>query len=223
MRIQISRPGSRPGRSTPQSQGDMGHPYPTSAGGTDTRSRDVQCAIDSKLRACDLTAVKVDDVAMSGRVKSRAIVIQKKTGRPVQFEIAEQTRDTVARWIDTAGLRHGGFLFPSRICDGRPICTRQYARLVSRWISPLGLDPTRYGTHSLRRTKPTLIYRRTGNLRAVQLLLGHTKLDYIPRRTMSRRVVTRLRATGRIPMFWLHSGPTTALMPICGAPRAQSR
>jgi integrase len=143
-------------------------------------------AIDSKLRACDLTALKVDDVAMSGRVRSRAIVIQRKTGRPVQFEITEQTRDTVARWIGAAGLRHGGFLFPSRICAGRPIRTRQYARLVSRWISSLGLDPARYGTHSLRRTKPTLIYRRTGNLRAVQLLLGHTKLDYVPRRTMSR-------------------------------------
>jgi integrase len=131
-------------------------------------------AIDSKLRACDLTALKIDDVAMSGRVRTRAIVIQKKTGRLVQFEITEQTRDTVARWIDAAGLRHGGFLFPSRICAGRPISTRQYARLVSRWISSLGLDPARYGTHSLRRTKPTLIYRRTGNLRAVQLLLSHT-------------------------------------------------
>jgi site-specific recombinase XerC len=143
-------------------------------------------AIDSKLRACDLTALRVDGVAMSGRVKSRAIVIQKKTGRPVQFEITEQTRDTVARWIDTGGLRPGGFLFPSRICVGRSIRTRQYARLVSRWISSLGLDPTSYDTHSLRRTKPTLIYRRTGNLRAVQLLLGHTNLDYVPRRTMSR-------------------------------------
>jgi integrase len=134
-------------------------------------------AIDSKLRACDLTALKVDDVAMSGRIKARAIVIQKKTGRPVQFEITEQTRDTLDHWIDTAGLRHGGFLFPSRICAGHPIRTRQYARLVSRWITSLGLDPARYGTHSLRRTKPTLIYRRTGNLRAVQLLLGHTKLE----------------------------------------------
>jgi integrase len=108
-------------------------------------------AIDSKLRACDLTALKVDDVAMRGRVRSRAIVIQKKTGRPVQFEITEQTRDTVARWIGAGGLRHGGFLFPSRICAGRPIRTRQYPRLVSRWISSLGLNPARYGTHSLRR------------------------------------------------------------------------
>jgi integrase len=134
-------------------------------------------AIDSKLRACDLTALKVDDVAMSGRVKSRAIVIQKENwaAGPVRNHRADQ--GMVARWIDTAGLRQGGFLFPSCICPGRPILTRQYARLVSRWISSLGLDPARYGTHSLRRTKPTLIYRRTGNLRAVQLLLGHTKLE----------------------------------------------
>jgi integrase len=85
-------------------------------------------AIDSKLRACDLTALKVDDVA----IRSRAIVIQKKTGRPVQFEMTEQTRDTVARWIDAGGLRHGGFLFPSRICAGRPIRTRQYMAVVCR-------------------------------------------------------------------------------------------
>jgi integrase len=128
-------------------------------------------AIDSKLRACDLTALKVDDVAMSGRIGSRAIVIQKKTGRPVQFEITEQTRDAVARWIETAGFPHGGFLFPSRICAGRPIHTRQYAGLVSRWISSLGLDPARYGTHSLRRTKVTcarngLVRSRRSNVRA---------------------------------------------------------
>jgi hypothetical protein len=103
---------------------------------------------------------------------SKAMVIQKKTGQPVPSEITGQTRDTVARWIDTAGHRYDRFLFPSRICVGRPIRTRQYAALVSRWIASLGLDPARYGTHSLRCTKPTLIYRRTGNLRAVQLGLG---------------------------------------------------
>ena len=115
-------------------------------------------AIDSKLRACDLTALKVDDVAMSGRVRSRAIVIQKKTGRPVQFEITEQTRDTVARWIDAAGVRHGGSLFPSRVCAGRPICTRQNARLVARWIASLGLDPAKYGTPACNRLESTVRY-----------------------------------------------------------------
>ncbi len=144
------------------------------------RTRDLamfNLAIDSKLRACDLTALKVDDVSMSGRVKSRAIVVQKKTGRPVQFEITEQTRDAISRWIDRARLPYCGFLFPSRILAARPISTRQYARLVARWIGSIGLEPACYGTHSLRRTKAALIYRRTGNLRAVQLLLGHTKLE----------------------------------------------
>ena len=55
--------------------------------------------------------------------------------------------------------------------------TRQYARLVSSWVATIGLDPHFFGTHSLRRTKTTLIYRRTGNLRAVQPLLGHTKIE----------------------------------------------
>ena len=128
-------------------------------------------AVDSKLRACDLTALKVDDVAVGGRVRSRAVVVQRKTGRPVQFEITEQTRDAVGR------LRPDGFLFPSRTCAGRPITIRHYSRLVSGWVASIGLDPSSYGTHSLRRTKAALIYRRTGNLRAVQLLLGHSKIE----------------------------------------------
>ena len=134
-------------------------------------------AVDSKLRACDLTALKVDDVAMGGRVRSRAVVVQKKTSRPVQFEITEQTRGTVGRWIQRAELRPDGFLFPSRTCAGRPITTRHYFRLVSGWVTSIGLDPSSYGTHSLRRTKAALSYRRTGNLHAVQLLLGHTRIE----------------------------------------------
>ena len=59
----------------------------------------------------------------------------------------------------------------------RFMTTRQYARLVAKWIAGIGLDPHVFGTHSLRRTKATLIYRRTGNLRAVQLLLGHKKME----------------------------------------------
>ena len=144
------------------------------------RTRDLamfNLAVDSKLRACDLTALKVDDVAVGGRIRSRAVVVQKKTGRPVQFEITEQIRDTVGRWIERAGLCPGRFLFPSRTCAGRPITTRHYFRLVSGRVASIGLDPSSYGTHSLRRTKAALIYRRTGNLRAVQLLLGHSKIE----------------------------------------------
>jgi len=134
-------------------------------------------AIDSKLRGCDLVKLKVSDIAHGDHVKSRAQVIQQKTGRPVQFEITQQTRQAVERWISEAEFQPSDYLFPSRIKTSPHIPTRQYARIVEKWVSAIGLDPTVYGTHSLRRIKATLIYRRTKNLRAVQLLLGHTKLE----------------------------------------------
>jgi integrase len=134
-------------------------------------------AIDSKLRGCDLVALKVTDVVSGGTVAARAIVMQRKTGRPVQFEITEHTREAISAWIRTAGLRTDQHLFPSRLATSRHLSTRQYARIVHRWVASIGLDPRAYGTHSMRRTKATLIYRRTRNLRAVQLLLGHTKLE----------------------------------------------
>jgi Phage integrase family len=112
--------------------------------------------------------------------------MQQKTQRPVQFEITEQTRDSVESWIKAAALSPSDFLFPGRIHASPHLSTRQYARIVHRWIKSIGLDDTAYGTHTMRRTKASLIYRRTKNLRAVQLLLGHTKLDYVLLRTMSR-------------------------------------
>lgn len=134
-------------------------------------------AIDSKLRACDLVRLRVRDVTHGDRIVSRAIVMQKKTQRPVQFEITEQTREAVAKWIEHAKLRSEDYLFPSRLQDSAHLSTRQYARIVDNWAHEIGLDPSAYGTHTLRRTKASLIYRRTKNLRAVQLLLGHTKLE----------------------------------------------
>jgi integrase len=110
-------------------------------------------------------------------VSPRAMVMQQKTSRPVQFEITEPTRNAVNAWITSARLRADGFLFPSRIHKSPHLGTRQYARIVDGWVAEIGLDPCNYGTHSMRRTKATLIYRRTKNLRAVQLLLGHTKLE----------------------------------------------
>ena len=103
--------------------------------------------------------------------------MQQKTQRPVQFEITPATREAVQAWIEQAGLRTEDFLFPNRIHDSPHLGTRQYARILEGWIEELGLDTAAYGTHSIRRTKPTMIYRRTKNLRAVQLLLGHTKLE----------------------------------------------
>jgi integrase len=134
-------------------------------------------AIDSKLRGCDLVRLHVHDVVHGSRIAARAIVMQKKTQRPVQFEINEQTRDAIANWITAAHLRPEQHLFPSRVSQSPHLSTRQYSRIVGSWVASIGLDPAAYGTHSLRRTKATLIYRRTKNLRAVQLLLGHTKLE----------------------------------------------
>lgn len=134
-------------------------------------------AIDSKLRGCDLVKLKVSDICQGSRVSSRAIVMQQKTHRPVQFEITEQTRDSLTAWINQAKLRSDDYLFPSRIHKSPHISTRQYSRMVEKWVKSIGLDPSGYGTHTMRRTKATLIYRRTKNLRAVQLLLGHTKLE----------------------------------------------
>jgi len=134
-------------------------------------------AIDSKLRGCDLVKLKVRDIAHGTRVMSRAMVMQQKTKQPVQFEITQQTRESITDWIVKSNLKPEDFLFPSRIHETPHITRRHYARIVKSWVSLIGLDPNDYGTHSLRRTKATLIYRRTKNLRAVQLLLGHTKLE----------------------------------------------
>jgi integrase len=146
----------------------------------DGRTRDLalfNLAIDSKLRGCDVVSLKVEDVAPHGVTVDRATVRQKKTGHPVRFELTEQTREAVDDYIKANNRRNGQFLFASRRTLDRCITTRQYSRLVSGWIASIGLDPNNFGTHSLRRTKATLIYRRTGNLRAVQLLLGHTKIE----------------------------------------------
>jgi integrase len=134
-------------------------------------------AIDSKLRACDLTKLRVRDIAHGEHVSSRAIVMQQKTQHPVQFEITEQTRTVLEAWMHQAHLRSEDFLFPTRLHGSDHLSTRQYARIVKAWVTTIGLDPTMYGTHTLRRTKASLIYRRTKNLKAVQLLLGHTKLE----------------------------------------------
>lgn len=133
-------------------------------------------AIDSKLRGCDVVALKVDDIAPSGYAADRASVRQKKTGRPVKFELTEATRQALDDHLRTTGKKPGDRLFTGRRGADRSL-TRQYARLLSSWLAGIGLDPHLFGTHSIRRTKATLIYRRTGNLRAVQLLLGHTKIE----------------------------------------------
>ena len=189
--------------------------------------------IDSKLRACDLLSLRVCDVCHGDRVAARAIVLQQKTQRPVQFEITTPTREVVAARIKKAGLKSDSYLFPSRVQESPHLGTRQYARIVDGWVEEIGLDSTAYGTHSMRRTKPTLIYRRTKNLRAVQLLLGHTKLESTVRylgievddalrwRSRQRSSLAKLRATaghgGRWPTITCVSAAVTSRSP----PRAE--
>jgi integrase len=134
-------------------------------------------AIDGKLRGCDVVSLKVEDVAPHGMTVDRVTVRQRKTGHPVCFELSEQTREAGDNYIRSAPRGAGDFLFPSRRHTDRSLTTRQYSRLVSAWIAGIDLDPALYGTHSLRRTNATLIYRRTANLRAVQLLLGHRRIE----------------------------------------------
>ena len=132
--------------------------------------------LDSKLRACDLVKMRVRDICHGEHISPRATVMQQKTSRPVQFEITQPTRDAVSNWIKEAKLGQEDYLFPSRIHASPHIGPRQYARIVDSWVTEIGLNPSEYATHSMRRTKASLIYRRTKNLRAVQLLLGHTNI-----------------------------------------------
>jgi integrase len=131
-------------------------------------------AIDSKLRGHDLVALLVNDVAPNGYSIDRSNVRQRKTGRSVRFELTRQALDDYLRISER---KLGQCLFPGRGGPDQHLTTRQYARLVSEWVNYIGLDPLKYATHSMCRAKATLIYRRIGNLRAVQLLLGHTKIE----------------------------------------------
>lgn len=134
-------------------------------------------ALDAKLRGCDLVKLRLADVAHGGVIRQRSTIVQQKTGRPVPFEITEPAREALTQWLDLRGPRTDDWLFPSRSNAGRHIGTRQYARLVDGWVRMIDLNPSAYVTHSLRRTKVALIYKKTGNLRACQLLLGHGKLE----------------------------------------------
>lgn len=134
-------------------------------------------AIDSKLRGCDLVRLKVADVYAAGQIKERTSILQSKTQKPVRFELTEGTRKSLREWLDDPRMTGQEYLWPGRFHNPLHISTRQYARLVRDWVRSIGLEASAYGTHSMRRTKVAQIYRKTGNLRAVQLLLGHTKMD----------------------------------------------
>ncbi len=134
-------------------------------------------AIDSKLRGCDLVRMKIGDIVSGGQIRTRAIVMQQKTSRPVQFELLPDARASLLAWLERRGGTVDDYVFPSRIDHNRHLSARHYARLVDEWVSGVGLTRSEYGTHSLQRTKASIIYRATGNLRAVQILLGHSKIE----------------------------------------------
>lgn len=134
-------------------------------------------AIDSKLRGCDLVKIKTGDLVTGPEIRTRATVVQQKTGRPVQFELTSDVRASLLVWLERRGGSVDDHAFPSRVDHAHHMSTRQYARLVDEWVSAIGLRSSDYGTHSLRRTKAAMIYKATGNLRAIQILLGHTKIE----------------------------------------------
>ena len=149
------RQAARP-EATVEAEGDLGYPDSVAAG---YRTRDLalfNLAIDSKLRGCDLVALRVHDVVQGSHIASRAIVMQKKTQRPVQFEITEQTRDVVAAWIAAAHLKPEQFLFPSRVSASPHLSTRQYSRIVGSWVNSIGLDAAPLEHH-------TSVSRQRGN------------------------------------------------------------
>ncbi|MBG6119844.1 MULTISPECIES: tyrosine-type recombinase/integrase [unclassified Sphingobium] len=140
-----------------------------------------ELAIDSKLRGCDLVKIRISDIVCDRKIRTRATVVQQKAGRPVQFELMDDARASLLKWLELRGGSLEDYAFPSRTDHAAHISTRQYARLVDEWVAGIGLPSEDYGTHSLRRTKASIIYKATGNLRAVQILLGHTKIESMVR------------------------------------------
>ena len=134
-------------------------------------------AIDSRLRGCDLVKIRISDIVCDRKIRTRATVVQQKTGRPVQFELMTDARASLLKWLELRGGSLEDFAFLSRTDHATHISTRQYARLVDEWVTGIGLSGEDYGAHSLRRTKASIIYKATGNLRAAQILLGHTKIE----------------------------------------------
>ncbi|KMS51887.1 integrase [Novosphingobium barchaimii LL02] len=134
-------------------------------------------AMDSKLRGCDLVKIRISDIVCDRKIRTRVTVVQQKTGRPVQFELMTDARASLLKWLELRGGSLEDFAFPSRTDHAAHISIRQYACLVDEWVTGIGLPGEDDGTHSLRRTKASIIYKATGNLRAVQILLGHTKIE----------------------------------------------
>ena len=166
--------------------------------------------LDSKLRGCDLVKLRIGDVTIGRSIRSRCMVVQQKAGRPVQFEITDACKESLIAWLETRGAREDDWIFPSRSNRGGHLTTRQYGRLVDEWVELIGLDPGNYGTHSMRRTKVALIYKKTGNLRACQLLLGR-------RQAREHRALSWRRYRGRHQLVRGHRDLRNEVGPQSGA------
>ncbi|WP_374552373.1 tyrosine-type recombinase/integrase [Sphingobium yanoikuyae] len=158
-------------------------------------------AIDSKLRGCDLVKIRISDIVCDRKIRTWATVMQQRTDRPVQFELMTDARASLLKWLELRGGSLDEFAFPRRTGHSTHISTRQYARLVNEWVTGIGLPGEDYGTHSLRRTKASIIYKAVGNLRAVQILLGHTKIESTVR-YLGVDVEDALTHAGLLPVCW---------------------
>ena len=164
-------------QATADAKADLGCTLLPGSGRPPSRQALFDLAIDSKLRGCDLVKIKIGDIVSGSDIRTRAIVIQQKTGKPVQFELTADVRASLLAWLERRGGTVHDYAFPSRVDHVGHHSTRQYARLVDEWVDAVGLRRAEYGTHTLRRTKASMIYKATGNLRAIQILLGHTKIE----------------------------------------------
>ena len=133
-------------------------------------------AIDSSLNASDLVKLRVGEIAKGRRILAEVIITPPASERLSRFALGPETRHAVAAWIEHQALKANDYLFPSRLHASPHLSVRQFARVVESWVSSIGLDPRDYGTQSLRRTKPALIYRKTKDLAVAQMLLGHSRL-----------------------------------------------
>ena len=110
-------------------------------------------AIDNKLRGCDLVQLRIGALVVNAAARHRATIVQQKTGKPMQFELTDQTRESLIAWLTHRGGSLADYVFPSRVGGNDHVSTRQYARLVGDWVESIGLGRSAYGTYSLRRTK----------------------------------------------------------------------
>jgi len=142
-----------------------------------------ETALSTMLRSGDLVRLKVSDVRDSlGQMKRSFTIRMEKTSKPVEVTISETAREAIEALIAHNGIDDQHYLFtaPTRP-KGEHMASVTYRKLVKDWCRLIHLDPAQYSTHSLRRTRPSIIYRRTGNLRSIQLLLGHSNIGMTQR------------------------------------------